>query len=61
MTFRRGEAAISNAQDSPLPVLLIEDDQDLARSVIDLLQHKGYVVEHAADGEWGLATARRGS
>lgn len=42
-------------------MLLIEDDQDLARSLIDFLQHRGYSVEHAADGIAGLAAARGGS
>jgi two-component system, OmpR family, response regulator len=55
-----GEAAINNAQDSPLPVLLIEDDQQLARSLIEFLQHRGYAVEHAADGAAGLAAAQSG-
>ncbi|MGA8707102.1 MAG: response regulator transcription factor [Steroidobacteraceae bacterium] len=41
-------------------MLLIEDDQDLAASLIDFLQGSGYTVDHAADGVVGLATARRG-
>ena len=44
-----------------MPVLLIEDDQDLARSLIDFLQRRAYAVEHAADGTAGLAAARVGA
>ena len=40
-------------------MLLIEDDQELARSLVDFLRPRGYAVEHAVDGESGLAAARR--
>ena len=31
-------------------VLIVEDDQDLARNLSDFLELKGYVTDHAADG-----------
>ncbi len=41
-------------------VLVIEDDQDLARAVADLLSDEGFVVEQRFDGESGFARARDG-
>jgi two-component system, OmpR family, response regulator len=38
-------------------ILLIEDDMELARSLIGHFQEQGYVVVHCADGESGLACA----
>lgn len=40
-------------------MLLIEDDAELAHSLVDALRHRDYVVDHCADGESGLGLARR--
>jgi two-component sensor histidine kinase len=40
--------------------LYIDDDADLARLVQRGLKRRGFVVEHAADGEAGLARIRQG-
>ena len=40
--------------------LYIDDDADLARLVQRGLKRQGFVVEHAADGETGLARIRQG-
>ncbi len=40
-----------------LKVLIVEDQHDLAASIWDFLEHRGYEVDHAADGETGLARA----
>ena len=42
-------------------VLLIEDDQDLARAVAALLEDEGFVVEQRHDGESGFAAGRDGT
>ena len=31
-------------------VLIVEDDRDLARNLVDFLQLQGYVVNYASDG-----------
>jgi len=41
-------------------VLLIEDDREAAQFLIKALRENGHVVDHAADGEEGLAQARDG-
>ncbi|HQW80562.1 MAG TPA: response regulator transcription factor [Pseudomonadota bacterium] len=40
-----------------LQVLVIEDQHDIAANIWDFLERRGYVVDHAADGEQGLASA----
>lgn len=40
-------------------MLLIEDDAELAHSLVAALRHRDYVVDHCADGESGLGLARR--
>ena len=40
-------------------VLVVEDEPSIARIVRDYLEHEGFQVEHAADGDAGLAAARR--
>ena len=41
--------------ESPRPrVLLVEDDRELARLLVELLEDEGYAVEHAPDGHRGL-------
>jgi DNA-binding response OmpR family regulator len=41
-------------------ILLVEDELSLAVGLVDVLQVKGYQVEHVADGELGLARALSG-
>jgi DNA-binding response OmpR family regulator len=43
-----------------LKVLIVEDQHDLAANIWDFLERRGYEVDHAADGESGLARALRG-
>lgn len=57
---RRESAVISTASVSTARILLIEDDQELARSLTGFLCSRGYLVEHRADGQDGLAAAQRG-
>ena len=38
-------------------ILLVEDEPDLARQLKGALADAGYVVDHAPDGERGLALA----
>ncbi|MBL8301080.1 MAG: response regulator transcription factor [Rhodanobacteraceae bacterium] len=44
----------------PRRVLLIEDQHDIAANIWDFLERRGYALDHAADGEAGLAAAVRG-
>ena len=44
----------------PRSVLLIEDQHDIAANIWDFLERRGYRIDHAADGEAGLAAALRG-
>lgn len=43
-----------------LRVLLIEDQQDIAANIWDFLERRGHTIDHASDGENGLAMALRG-
>ncbi len=43
---------------SPATILIIEDDQELARAVENVLQREGYTVEIAPSADTGLARAR---
>jgi len=45
----------------PRRVLLIEDQHDIAANIWDFLERRGYALDHAADGESGLAAALRGT
>ncbi|UCE32050.1 MAG: response regulator transcription factor, partial [Burkholderiales bacterium] len=38
----------------PQRILLIDDDERLARMVVDYLHKAGFVVDHCADGAGGL-------
>lgn len=40
-------------------ILIVEDELSIARIVRDYLEHEGFQVEHAADGDAGLAAVRR--
>ena len=37
-----------------LRILLIEDQRDIAANIWDYLEHRGFVMDHAADGAKGL-------
>ena len=39
-------------------ILLVEDDLEIARRLVEGLGEMGFVVEHAADGEMGLSLGR---
>jgi len=39
-------------------ILLVEDDTEIARRLVEGLSEAGFVVEHAADGEMGLSMGR---
>jgi DNA-binding response OmpR family regulator len=39
-------------------VLIIDDDPDLVDAMTNLLEAKGYEVDHAPDGEEGLEKAK---
>lgn len=43
-----------------LRVLVVEDQHDIAANIWDFLERRGYVVDHAADGETGLSRALAG-
>jgi DNA-binding response OmpR family regulator len=44
-----------------LRVLVVEDQHDIAANIWDFLERRGYVVDHAADGESGLSRAIAGN
>lgn len=44
---------------SPATILIIEDDQELARSIAHVLRDEGYTVETAPSADTGLARARQ--
>src|SRR3712207_4721023 len=37
----------------PVRLLVVEDDKDLNRQIVTALEHAGYAVDHALDGEEG--------
>src|SRR5215469_11952992 len=43
-----------------LRILLIEDQRDIAANIWDYLEHRGFVMDHAADGARGLRMALDG-
>jgi DNA-binding response OmpR family regulator len=45
----------------PLKVLIVEDERDIAANIWDFLERRGYVVDHAVDGEQGLDQAMHGN
>lgn len=47
-------------QSESLRILIIEDQLDIAASIWDYLEKRSYTVDHASDGEKGLARAMRG-
>jgi len=61
------KAAHRRLASSPLPVaamlriLLIEDQRDIAANIWDFLEHRGFVMDHAADGAKGLRMALDGA
>jgi len=44
-----------------LRILLIEDQRDIAANIWDFLEHRGFVMDHAADGAKGLRMALDGA
>jgi two-component system, OmpR family, response regulator len=46
--------------EGPMRILVIEDDRDAAIWLLKGLKESGHVVDHAADGEQGLAMALEG-
>jgi DNA-binding response OmpR family regulator len=42
-------------------ILLIEDQRDIAANIWDFLEHRGFVMDHAADGASGLRMALHGN
>ncbi len=56
----RDRPVIGTVGTPPQRILLIEDDHELARSLVGFLHSQGYRVEHAADGEAGLLAAQQG-
>jgi two-component system OmpR family response regulator len=56
--FRR--AARKNADESPMRLLIVEDDRDAADYLRKAFREAGHVVDLAADGEEGLILARDG-
>ena len=54
------DAARGSGPDEHLRLLIIEDEPDAASYLIDRLPSEGWRVEHAADGERGLALALEG-
>jgi CheY-like chemotaxis protein len=42
------------------PILIIDDDEELRRSMVDLLGELGFAAEAVADGERGLERLTRG-
>jgi two-component system OmpR family response regulator len=54
------DAVILSTQEQPFPVLLVEDDAELAHTLSEFLRYRGYAIAHCGDGESGLARARQG-
>ena len=46
--------------DTALKVLIVEDERDIAANIWDFLERRGYLVDHAIDGEQGLVRAMQG-
>lgn len=58
MTSRLAPPVLRNTPG--LRVLIVEDQRDIAANIWDYLERRGHVVDHAADGQTGLALAMRG-
>lgn len=55
---------VTTTKTKPLPglrVLIVEDQRDIAANIWDYLERRGYIVDHAVDGQTGLALALRGN
>lgn len=57
MYFLEGERTLEFAH-LPMRILVVEDDSKIASFVVNGLKQNGFAVDHAADGEDGLALAR---
>jgi two-component system, OmpR family, response regulator len=51
---------VKGRKKTAMRVLVIEDDRDAATWLLKGLKESGHLVDHAADGEQGLALAREG-
>ncbi|TCT25181.1 response regulator transcription factor [Thermomonas haemolytica] len=51
---------MSDSRPPAARILLIEDQHDIAASIWDFLERRGYAMDHCADGASGLARALRG-
>lgn len=49
---------LSSPDDSPMRVLVVEDDKKIASFVVKGLKQSGFAVDHSADGEAALLLAR---
>lgn len=54
------DAAFSEPRVSGIRVLVVEDQHDIAANIWDFLERRGYIVDHAVDGESGLTHALQG-
>ena len=59
--YPAADAAFSEPLVSGIRVLVVEDQHDIAANIWDFLERRGYIVDHAADGESGLAHALQGN
>ena len=51
---------MASGQENAGRILIVEDDGDIREVVAQILEHHGYQVEGAADGEQALALLREG-
>ncbi|MEU6773900.1 response regulator transcription factor [Streptomyces sp. NPDC046759] len=57
-TTRSGRPALTRPDGTPLHVLVVDDDPDLAEVLTGALRYEGWEVRAAADGASALSTAR---
>jgi len=55
--LRSATAACASARLSPMPILVVDDNEDAAQTLASLLRLDGHRVEVATDGEQALSTA----
>ena len=60
MAIRQGSEAGSAPRQAAIPILLVEDDADIAADIVGGLASRGYGVTRAADGAEGLRLATGG-
>ncbi|MEP6632867.1 MAG: response regulator transcription factor [Luteimonas sp.] len=59
MTTRSSTRSVGR-QALGLRILIVEDQRDIAANIWDFLERRGYVVDHAVDGQTGLTLSLRG-